>query len=83
MSEKKDKEVKEKPQDEKNVIEKITEGPEERVINVSHDIKDGQYKCPNCGSSEIIPNPKTGKLKCNYCATEFDGKDLVGVEHKL
>ena len=32
-------------------------------------------KCPNCGSSEIVPNPKTGKLKCNYCASEFEGKE--------
>ena len=39
-------------------------------------VKDGQYKCPNCGASEIQPNPKTGKLRCNYCFSEFDGDDL-------
>ena len=68
------------PQNNNNVIE---EEKTTKVINVSQDIKDGQYVCPNCGSSEIIPNPKTGKLKCNYCATEFEGKSLVGVENKI
>ena len=48
--------------------------PEEKVIDVGTKVKDGQYKCPNCGSSQIEPNPKTGKLKCAYCACEFDGK---------
>ena len=56
---------------------------QEKVINVSQDIKDGQYVCPNCGSSEVIPNPKTGKLKCNYCACEFDGKAITGVAKDL
>ena len=36
--------------------------PEEKVIDVDTKVKDGQYKCPNCGSSQIEPNPKTGKL---------------------
>ena len=48
--------------------------PEDKIIEVGSKIKDGQYVCPNCGSSQIEPNPKTGKLKCVYCACEFDGK---------
>lgn len=47
---------------------------EDKIIEVGSKIKDGQYVCPNCGSSQIEPNPKTGKLKCVYCACEFDGK---------
>ena len=45
--------------------------------------KDGQYKCPNCGASEIVPNPKTGKLRCNYCACEFDPKEVENVVKDL
>ena len=46
----------------------------EETLIINSDVKkDGQLKCPNCGASEIQPNPKTGKLRCNYCYTEFDG----------
>ena len=69
--------------EEEKKVETVMPQKEPKIINVSNDIKDGQYKCPNCGSSEIIPNPKTGKLRCNYCASEFDGKALVGVEKNL
>ena len=50
---------------------------EEKIINTKVGVKDGQLKCPNCGASEISPNPKTGKLRCIYCSTEFDGKELL------
>ena len=64
----------------KEVKEKNTTEPkkkeEDKVINTLTESKDGQVKCPNCGASEITPNPKTGKLRCNYCFTEFDGKEL-------
>ena len=49
---------------------------EPQIIEVNHNSKDGQYRCPGCGASEITPNPKTGKLKCNYCGTEFDSKKI-------
>ena len=57
-------------------IEEKKEKQEEKVIEVGNKIKDGQYVCPNCGSSQIEPNPKTGKLKCAYCACEFEGKQV-------
>ena len=61
----------------KNDIPKSTDNKQEdKVIDVGKKIKDGQYVCPNCGSSQIEPNPKTGKLKCAYCACEFDGKKV-------
>ncbi len=66
----------------KNVVEQVVENVmpvKDKVISVSKN-KDGQFQCPNCGSSEIQPNPKTGKLRCDYCACEFDGKALLGVE---
>ena len=57
-------------------IEEKKEKQEDKVIEVGNKIKDGQYVCPNCGSSQIEPNPKTGKLKCAYCACEFEGKQV-------
>ena len=63
-------------QSQNNTIKEELKEPEEKVIEVGSKIKDGQYKCPNCGSSQIEPNPKTGKLKCAYCACEFDGKNI-------
>ena len=63
--------------------ESTTEKEPEKVIQVNQESKSNQLKCPNCGSSEVQPNPKTGKLRCNYCYSEFDGKELVGVENNL
>ena len=63
--------------------EKKIEPQEEKVIDVNSDTTDGQLKCPNCGASEISPNPKTGKLKCIYCQTEFDGKEVKNVEKDI
>ena len=34
--------------------------------------KDGQNRCPNCGSTDISLNINTGKLKCLYCRSEFE-----------
>ena len=51
---------------------------EEVEIKTKKNAKNGQYQCPYCGASEIVPNPKTGKLRCNYCFSEFDGKKLEG-----
>ena len=54
-----------------------------KVIDTKNNIKDGQLVCPNCGASEIVPSSKSGKLKCNYCACEFDGKKLEGTVSDL
>ena len=56
-----------------------TPNEEIKVINTKKNVKDGQYKCPNCGASQITFNEKTGKLKCNYCQQEFDGNKLDNV----
>ena len=34
--------------------------------------ENGQIKCEKCGSTDISQNPKTGKLRCNYCRYEFE-----------
>ena len=59
-----------------NKKEEQKEKQEDKVIDTLANKRDGQVKCPNCGASEITPNPKTGKLRCNYCFTEFEGKEL-------
>ena len=45
--------------------------------------KNGVNRCPKCGATDVSLNMKTGKLKCNFCRTEFDDKganDYGGVE---
>jgi len=58
---------------------KVTEAEEER--------HDGQIKCPKCGSTDIELNPKTGKLRCNFCRhifePEFTEDDLKDGENKI
>ena len=56
---------------------------DEKIIKVNSDIAAGELRCPNCGSAQIEPNPKTGKLKCNYCQIEFDGKEVKNTEKNL
>jgi ribosomal protein S27E len=34
--------------------------------------KNGVNRCPKCGATDVALNMKTGKLKCNFCRTEFD-----------
>ena len=36
----------------------------------------GQNQCPKCGSTEIIYNIKTGKLKCEFCRAEFEPRTV-------
>ena len=45
---------------------------EVKIIQTDEGAKDGQNKCPKCGSSDIQPNIKTGKLRCSFCRHEFD-----------
>ena len=35
--------------------------------------KNGMNRCPNCGSTETVLDPKTGYLKCKFCRSEFKG----------
>ena len=42
------------------------------IIKDTDQVKDGQVKCPKCGSTDISTNTKTGKLRCNFCRHEFD-----------
>ncbi len=55
---------------ESKTAEKESNGP--KIVETSSEKKDGQNKCPKCGSTDISMNKKTGKLRCNYCRHEFD-----------
>lgn len=53
------------------------------IINTSKGLKDGQYVCPNCGAPVIKFDENSGKLKCPYCDTLFEGEKLDNVEQDL
>ena len=49
------------------------------VIKTDDNAKNGQDKCPKCGSTEISTNTNTGKLRCHFCRYEFEPKKLSGM----
>lgn len=59
--------------------------PQETTKIIQTDIgnKDGQTKCPKCGSTDISTNTKNGMLRCNYCRHEFKPEKLTGIEEDL
>ncbi|MDR1421841.1 MAG: TFIIB-type zinc ribbon-containing protein [Coriobacteriales bacterium] len=56
-----------------------------QVVSTASGAKDGVTKCPRCGSSDIVLNPMTGMLHCNYCHTEWSAPadSLTGDVHQL
>ena len=42
---------------------------------ISND-KNGMNRCPKCGATDVSLNQKTGKLRCNFCRAEFEGKKV-------
>ncbi len=51
-----------------------------RIVKTDEGSKDGQSKCPQCGSTDISINAKTGKLRCNFCRHEFEPEKIQGME---
>lgn len=49
------------------------------VIKTDVDAKNGQDKCPRCGSTDISTDANTGKLRCNFCRYEFELEKLTGM----
>lgn len=56
---------------------------EPRVVQTDLGAKDGQNKCPKCGSTDISVNVNNGKLRCNFCRHEFEPEKVVGLEEDL
>ena len=50
-----------------------------RIVQTDIGSKDGQDKCPKCGSTDISTNTNTGKLRCNFCRHEFDSQKVTGL----
>ncbi len=49
------------------------------VVQTDVGAKDGQNKCPKCGSTEISTNVNTGKLRCEFCRHEFEPEKVAGM----
>lgn len=48
------------------------------VVKTDVGAKDGQNKCPKCGSTDVSLNTNTGRLRCNYCRYEFEPEKVMG-----
>ena len=51
-----------------------------KIVQTDVGAKDGQNKCPKCGSTDISLNVNNGKLRCNFCRHEFEPEKIVGFE---
>ena len=49
------------------------------IIETDKGSKDGQVKCPKCGSTEISHDIKSGKLVCNFCRCTFEEEKIEGI----
>ena len=56
-----------------------TQSNEPTIIQTDVGNKDGQNKCPKCGSTDISTNVNNGKLRCNFCRCEFEPEKITGL----
>ncbi|MCL2426240.1 MAG: TFIIB-type zinc ribbon-containing protein [Oscillospiraceae bacterium] len=54
-----------------------------KVVQTNEGAKDGQNKCPKCGSTDISLNVNTSMLRCNFCRFEFEPERAVGLDTDL
>ena len=50
------------------------------IIKTDVGNKDGQNKCPKCGSTDISLNVNNGHLRCRFCRYEFEPEKVEGLE---
>lgn len=50
------------------------------IVQTDVGAKDGQNKCPKCGSTDISVNVNNGHLRCNFCRYEFKPEKVEGFE---
>lgn len=53
------------------------------IVQTDVGAKDGQEKCPKCGSTDISLNVSTGKLRCNFCRHEFESEKISGMQTNI
>lgn len=53
------------------------------IVQTDNAAKDGQDKCPKCGSTDISININNGKLRCNFCRHEFEHEKLEGMQDDI
>ena len=63
-----------------SVNQLLNNDDEPKIVQTDVGSKDGQNKCPQCGSTDISVNAKTGKLRCNFCRYEFEPEKIQGME---
>ena len=66
--------------EEKDTKKDIKSVEDDAKIVKTADGKNGQDKCPKCGSTDISMNKNTGKLRCNFCRHEFEAEKASGFE---
>ena len=49
------------------------------IVQTDVGSKNGQDKCPRCGSTDISTNTNNGKLRCNFCRYEFEAEKISGM----
>lgn len=71
---------------ESNNLENVTPNTNDnnvKIVKTDEGSIDGLNRCPKCGATDILLNPKTGKLRCSYCRHEFDPEKITGMEEDI
>ena len=62
----------------KDLLKEKIESKTNKIVQTDIGAKNGQDKCPKCGSTDISTNIATGKLKCHFCRAEFEPEKVQG-----
>lgn len=71
---------------ESNNLENVTPNINDnnvKIVKTDEGSTDGLNRCPKCGATDILLNPKSGKLRCSYCRHEFDPEKITGMEEDI
>ena len=71
---------------ESNNLENVTPNTNDnnvKIVKTDEGSTDGLNRCPKCGATDILLNPKTGKLRCSYCRHEFNPEKITGMEEDI
>lgn len=71
---------------ESNNLENVTPNTNDnnvKIVKTDEGSTDGLNRCPKCGATDILLNPKAGKLRCSYCRHEFDPEKVTGMEEDI